>query len=513
VFLEDLAAIMIWLLALVLGLNAVFFLFMIFRRFSRQRFFLQKDAARDRFQPVVQELSEGTRTLEQAASVLALGSTKAEREAIYQLITRGITADNWERFSEVLYLLGFVEEWARDAFGKREGRELLELALKKKLRGTLRRERGSNLAAWLRNLRLFAVNRAIAVAHLGKLAPAYAQPFLAKALEDHSVEVRRVAVACMGRNRFREAVPLLVSELMRAMQQGNDVSLRTMKAALIQYRLEDLGEFVEHIRHSERRGRFFVVDSIRQICERAAAKGTLGKNDFPSELYDLLLDDCASDEFEDVRARTAAIIRYFRDERATAVLRKLLRDENEFVRLHSVRACSDPYFVDLIPDLISRLTDVKWRVREAAVATLNRMGTQAREELYRFFIECTDQFASEQISEELQRMGVLSELVATIAQGGDSGLLAQSVADKLVALGKTSVLLSTMAVSDSSTATVALIEALASNPQMEYVQLLEQFSLTKSGQVQAKAKQILRRLSGHASGTSGSALGVGGGAD
>jgi hypothetical protein len=318
VFLEDLAAIMIWLLALVLGLNAVFFLFMIFRRFSRQRFFLQKDAARDRFQPVVQELSEGTRTLEQAASVLALGSTKAEREAIYQLITRGITADNWERFSEVLYLLGFVEEWARDAFGKREGRELLELALKKKLRGTLRRERGSNLAAWLRNLRLFAVNRAIAVAHLGKLAPAYAQPFLAKALEDHSVEVRRVAVACMGRNRFREAVPLLVSELMRAMQQGNDVSLRTMKAALIQYRLEDLGEFVEHIRHSERRGRFFVVDSIRQICERAAAKGTLGKNDFPSELYDLLLDDCASDEFEDVRARTAAIVRYFRDESGTA---------------------------------------------------------------------------------------------------------------------------------------------------------------------------------------------------
>jgi hypothetical protein len=66
-----------------------------------------------------------------------------------------------------------------------------------------------------------------------------------------------------------------------------------------------------------------------------------------------------------------------------------------------------------------------------------------------------------------------------------------------------------MAISDSSTATVALIEALAANPQMEYVQLLEQFSLTKSGQVQAKAKQILRRLSGH---TSGSSIGMAGGA-
>src|SRR5262245_19641986 len=124
---------MIWLLALVLGLNAVFFLFMIFRRFSRQRFFLQKDAARDRFRPVIDELASGERTLEEAASVLALGTTKAEHEAIYQLITAAITPENWERSSEALYLLGYVEEWSREAFGKREARDLLELALKKKV--------------------------------------------------------------------------------------------------------------------------------------------------------------------------------------------------------------------------------------------------------------------------------------------------------------------------------------------------------------------------------------------
>src|SRR5262245_4364474 len=89
-FLEDVAVIMLWLLALVLGLNAVFFLFMVFRRFSRQRFFLQKDAALERFHSVVDELGSGERTLEEAASVLALGSTKAEREAIYQLINAAI---------------------------------------------------------------------------------------------------------------------------------------------------------------------------------------------------------------------------------------------------------------------------------------------------------------------------------------------------------------------------------------------------------------------------------------
>jgi hypothetical protein len=135
------------------------------------------------------------------------------------------------------------------------------------------------------------------------------------------------------------------------------------------------------------------------------------------------------------------------------------------------------------------------------------MGYEAREQLYRFFIECTDRFASEQISEELQRMGVLSELVATIAQGGDSGLLAQSVADKLVAMDKTSVLLTTMATSGSSAACIALMDALASNPHAEYLELLQDFSESRTGQVQAKAKQILRRLSGQSSSSAFSASG------
>jgi HEAT repeat protein len=489
-----------------MGLNAVFFLFILFRRFSRHRFFIQKDAARERFQSTVEDFAGGNLSLVEAAKVLSLASGAAEKEAIYQLIERRTRPETAERFSELLYLLGYVEAWAKAAFGKKTGQQLLELALKKSARVSAALKR-PNVLERIRALRVFSVTRAIAVAHLGKLAPHFAQPFLAKALEDPAVEVRRVAVASMGRNRFPEAVPLLVSELVRAIEQGNDVSLRTMKAALIQYRLEDLADFIEHIRHTERRGRFFVIDSIRQICERAASEGRLSKNDFPPALYDLLLRQCAEDEFEDVRARTSAIICYFRDERAVAVLRRLTRDENEFVRLHAVRSCADPYFVDLIPDLVSRLTDKKWRVREAAVRTLNRMGYEAREQLYRFFIECTDRFASEQISEELQRMGVLSELVATIAQGGDSALLAQSVADKLVSLGKTSVLLSTMAISDSSSACVALMDALAANPGTEYMQLLREFSESRTGQVQTKAKQILRRLSGQSSSSAISATG------
>jgi HEAT repeat protein len=509
VFLEDLASIVLWLLALVFGLNCVFLLFILSRRLSRQRYFVQKDAAFERFESVIGDFARGELELEKAASVLSLASAAPEREAVYHLATRATTPENWESISKLLFLLGFVDEWANTAFGRKNAKQLVELSLKCEKYALKPRSKRMSPIDWLRSLRAFAVPRAIAVSHLGKLAPAFAQSFLAKALEDPAHEVRRVAVASMGRNRFPQAVPLLVQELLRAIEQQNDISLRTMKSALIQYRLEDLGDFVAHIRHTEKRGRFFIVDSIRQICEQAAAKGHLGKNDFPPQLYDLLLEECASDDFEDVRARTAAIIRYFRDERSMAVLRKLLRDENEFVRLHSVRACSDPYFVDLVPDIVSRLTDVRWRVREAAVSTLNRMGPAGREELFKFFIECTDRFASEQISEELQRMGVVSDLVGTITLGGDAALLAQAVADKLVALGKTSVLLATMASSDSSTACIALIEALANNPQMEYLELLQEFSRNRTGQVQAKAKQILRRL-GESPSSSSISAGAGG---
>lgn len=504
-FLEDLASLVLWLLALVLGLNCVFLLFILSRRLSRQRYFVRKDAAVERFKDLIAQFANGDLDLEKAAAVLALASTTPEREAVYQLAAQATTPENWESITDLLFLLGFVDEWAKAAFGRKAGKRLVAISLKRKKYAFQARPKRVSPIRRVRCLRVFAVPRAIAVAHLGRLAPAFAQSFLARALEDPAHEVRRVAIASMGRNRFPEAVPLLVQELLRAIEQQNDISLRTMKSALIHYRLEDLGDFVSHIRHSEKRGRFFIVDSIRQICEREAAQGHLGKNDFPPQLYELLLEDCASDDFEDVRARTAAIIRYFRDERSLAVMRKLLRDENEFVRLHSVRACGDPYFVDLIPDIVSRLTDVRWRVREAAVSSLNRMGVQGREELFKFFVECTDRFASEQIGEELQRMGVVSELVGTITLGGDAALLAQAVADKLVALGKTSMLLATMASSDSSTACIALIEALANNPQMEYLELLEEFSRNRTGQVQAKAKQILRRLGASPSSSSMSA--------
>jgi hypothetical protein len=67
-----------------------------------------------------------------------------------------------------------------------------------------------------------------------------------------------------------------------------------------------------------------------------------------------------------------------------------------------------------------------------------------------------------------------------------------------------------MATSDSSPACIALIEALSAQPHEEYMDLLEHFAANRTGHVQAKAKQILRRLRGLSSGSNISAAAAGG---
>ena len=512
-FIEDLAALVLWLIALVVSLNLVFFFFVLYRRFSRQRFYAEKDAARERYQELILEFRDGKIDVEKAANLLSMATTKAERDAVHEMLSAIADPKRLEDVSVLLFALAYADEWASTAFGKPRGKQLIERTFKRDT-GARGSRQGARLPRFIARLRLFAVPRAIAVGRLGRLLPRFAQPFLTEALKDPAADVRRVAVEAMGRNRSPEGIPLLVAELQKAVDEKNDISLRTMKSALISYRLEDLEHFIPFLTGKSRRGRFFVIDTVREICERSGKGTRLNKNDFPPELYRVVLENCVIDEFEDVRARSAYVVKHFRDRLAIDALKTLLRDENEFVRLHAVRACSDRHFTELVPDVVSRLTDVRWRVREAAVTSLKNMGPQGREELYRFFVGCTDKFASEQISEELQRGGLIQDVVATITEGGDAAFLAQSVADKLSALGKQSVLLSMLATRQSSSfAAIALMDSLSTNPTGEYVSVLHNLAQSADSQVQVKAKQVLRRLSGSGSGiiSAASASGTGSG--
>jgi hypothetical protein len=92
--------------------------------------------------------------------------------------------------------------------------------------------------------------------------------------------------------------------------------------------MDDLQHFVPFITHPHRRMRFLVVDTAREICEKAAEEGLLNKNDFSQAFYDAMLNSAVTDEFADVRARSAAVVRHFRDADSMRALRRLLKDDN-----------------------------------------------------------------------------------------------------------------------------------------------------------------------------------------
>lgn len=537
---EDLILVTIWLLVTVIAINLVFLAFVFYRRWWRTRYYRAKDEARERYRRAIAEFVAGEVAVQTTAGSLAEAKAPPERDAIQELLLDGITPQNADRITELFYALKYVEHWSRTAFGRKKSTELMR-------RSQVREQVPISTAveeSWLnrfRQMRVFSVPRALAVDHLGNLAPENAQVFMAEALHDPSTEVRRVAVAAMGRSRNPAAIPLLLDELHKAISEGNDVSLRTTKAALVCYQLADLQYFIPHVTHPNPRMRFFVVDTLREICNRAGRKGSragsgissragsgvgsgvgsgigsgvrpgsgigsgagsgtlttglLTRRGFPPELCEVLLQHSVNDSFADVRARAAALVAHFRDAQAVEALRKLLGDENEFVRLHAVRMCADRYYGDLIPEVLKCMADTRWRVREAAVKTLGAFGVAGLSELYKYFVSTGERYESEQIAEEIQRTGMVDSLLTALGSGGETSRLAEAVCRKLTVMGKTSLLTNAVAQRIPTEARLLLMEALMAAPTPRYVAILETLAETDGGPVGQKARDLQRQVAG-----------------
>jgi HEAT repeat protein len=489
-FVEDLASLVLWLLATVLSVNALFLMFIFYRRLGRKRYYEEKDSARSRYSRVVSEFVDNEISVERAVALLEEAKSQAERDAVQEMLLAQEDDNNAERISQVFFGLGYVERWAAQVFARGRARSLVQRSMKRE-KTPISTGVKRTLFTPIRRMRMFAVPRAVALEALGRLAPDYAQVFVAEALHDPAPEVRRVAIAAMGRSRHPIAIPLLFDELLKAVEMNNEVSLRSTKSALVCYTMDDLDHFVPHMTHPNRRMRFFVVDTVREICNKACRHTLLNKNDFPQALYEAFLDSAVKDEFPDVRARAGAVIKHFRDKRAVQALRALLSDENDFVRLHSVRACQDRYYSELVPDMIRRLSDTRWRVREAAVKALAAFGASGSNELYKYFVATKDQYVSEQITEEIQRSGLTADIVAALAHGGEDRDLAMAVAKKMVLMGKASLLTAAAAGLVEPEPRILLMDALMLAPTEQFLTVLETIANNDGGPVGDKARSLI----------------------
>jgi HEAT repeat protein len=472
----------------VAGVDLTLIVYILYRRAARSSFYRRKDAALSRYAPVVRECMTTVGPISEAARGLHANGL-AEREAIKTLILGGITGATQGRATDLLHELGFLEKWAEAAFGPERTRQLL-LSIKN---GTAPPATNPHSGAQLRlrRLRALAIARAEAVGNLGRLSPKRVAALIREALRDPSPLVRQVAIAIVGRNQIPDGVLILLEELSRLVDGKSDLPVRSVKTALVRYPIQELGRFVPFLQAGNARFRFLAVDSIREVCKRTGPEGV--KAEFPVELRQWFLEKAIRDESADVRARSAVVISYFRDEAAVHALRALLKDQDEFVRLHSVRSCADSYYAELIPDVLERVTESKWRVREAAVRTMAAFDSEGSRELQRLFLNTTDRYASEQIAEELQRSGMIFRMLpALVSIHPEEASLTRQVCSKMAALGMVSVITdSLVGREDPLTVRGALLDLLSSCEAPQVLAAFEKIAASADDPLKLEAEKVL----------------------
>ena len=497
---EDVAALLIRVVAVLVAIKLAFLFLIFYRRVTRRRYYVTKDAARARYRSIVARFTDGELGVNEAVAALTTANAPAHQDAINELLLARVTPQTAARITDLFYALGHIHRWTRAVFGRGRGSDRL---VEEVMRGepVSARPPRPRWVERIRRLRVFSIPRAIALGHLARLTPPVAHALATEAVRDPSAEVRQVAILTLGAAHDPAAIPLLLDELRRAAELGNDVSVRSIKAALSRCKIEDLHRFLPWLGHPTPRVRFLVVDTVRDICNRAEMQMVLNKNDFSPEFYTAFLERVIRDDNPDVRARSAAVVRHFRDRAAVDALSLLMADDNHFVRLHAVRAAGG--YAALMPDLVRRVTDDSWRVREAAVRTLAAFGVSGINEIYRHFTTSTDPYANEQVADEIQRDGLVSDLIGSLVATDASRQLGIATCQKLARMGKGSVLNAAVASLRLPEPRIVLMEALMVAPTDELLELLDLLSRNETGPV---AETAARLLQGHAQGTPGSSL-------
>ncbi|HEV2246388.1 MAG TPA: hypothetical protein VGW37_07015, partial [Terriglobia bacterium] len=226
---------------------------------------------------------------------------------------------------------------------------------------------------------------------------------------------------------------------------ASNLSVRTLKSALVSFSLQSAGDLRGSLRHTNPRIRFLATDVMREIVEREASgrpEFRLASGNFKDEISEVFLAELPFDDNPDVRARSAPVIARLAGERAASMLLKLLEDPVWFVRLHAVRSFAGNRFLPYAVRISKALTDTNWRVRETAVRTLRGFGQPGLDLLTTHFLSTRDRYSREQIADEFQRAGLVPALLTSCTETGNGRETA--VLRHLAEMGKTSYLIAAL---------------------------------------------------------------------
>jgi HEAT repeat protein len=460
VLIEDIIRIIVWVILSVVALVAGMALLSVQRRVTRRRYFQHLDEARHRVQELLDSLYQNSSSAEAAVAALQVLRTSQERRALEEAILGHARVRNDLPLTrELAQRLGWMDQWSQVLRSRAPQPTGTTAAMLADLGDDYRPP--SLLRRLVLRARAGFVERCRAADKLGQIPTPQGMWALLVGATDPHPEVQEVCLRHLGQLADPATLPVLIEELIDVIEGRSEQSVRNIKTALVQFRLEDVGAFLGALQNANRRIRFFATDIIREISERHATTAVLGKNDFSPEIYRLFTEQFYRDDWPDVRARAAVVIAQFHDDAATEILRKLMDDEAWFVRMHATRAAANKMYLPLAPDVVQRLTDSNWLVRESAAKALTQMGDMGVDFVLEAFISSQDRYANEQICEELQRGGLLVTMLDSLPPAGvraalsDSALLggitlspeeerraiAVQVVRKMVSVGKITMLL------------------------------------------------------------------------
>lgn len=436
---EHIVVAVIWLIIIGLTLTAGFALVTVQRRITRGRYFQRLDRARARAQELVEPLYRGGGDLNAALGAFRTFRSEVDRRALEEtLFWHTKTPEELARTREIMQKLGWIGEWVdlvRSRVKKTTGQVAHVLA---ELGDSYNPPSGGQRV----RLRMGGnfVERCLAADKLARVPTPQGLMALLVGTQDPHLDVEEVCIRNLGRLGDAVTIPVLVEDLIDVVEGRSRISVRSIKTALVKFPLEEIDALGPALEHRHRRVRFFATDIIREIADRRAAGELLSKNDFSPDMYRLFTEKLWQDEWGDVRARASMVVGHFHDTATNNILQKLLQDESWFVRLHSCRAAAGKFFLPLAPAVAQRITDNHWLVREAAVRSLREMGEFGVEHIIRTFLSTQDRYAAEQICEEIQRSGILAELLADVG-AEERRREAMLVARRMVSLGKITMLL------------------------------------------------------------------------
>ena len=282
--------------------------------------------------------------------------------------------------------------------------------------------------------RLHFLLRARSARSLGLLRHRASWPILARALDDPHPDVQRAALRALAALSEPLSLPALVIQMDKAVTDNRcGLSLHSLKTALARFPLSDALQLLPAMRHPNPRVRAAAAEILHAIAKRETP-------DAPAPIqFKSVLDREIATLTSDVDPRVRAIAFEVAALLDSANRRPTAPRELDRAR-DSVRTASpgtSPQDLEALPlaELTRLLGDPRRTVRQATLRALLALGREGQSRLYEEFLKTEDRGLRDQILEELDRAGLLQNLLQNL--DGSAGKLETRVVEVIVSMGAT----------------------------------------------------------------------------